>query len=101
MLKSAMCFPIGFTMKAEHVRPDGSHFKEDELAYWEENVTLGVNMALDYLRHDKFYDPEHDTWIDAVKLGNQYIAHPAQSPSIETILFRFQTLRLLKWEDTT
>ncbi|MCD4843793.1 MAG: hypothetical protein K8R25_04810, partial [Methanosarcinales archaeon] len=34
LLKSVMCFPIGFTMKAEHVRPDGSHFEKDELAYW-------------------------------------------------------------------
>jgi len=31
LLKSAMCFPIGYTMTAEHVRPDGSHFGKDEL----------------------------------------------------------------------
>jgi len=49
LLKSVMCFPIGFTMKAEHVRPDGSHFGKDELAYWEENVTLLVDMVPDYL----------------------------------------------------
>ena len=49
LLKSVMCFPIGFTMKAEHVRNDGSHFGKDELAYWEENVTLLVDMVPDYL----------------------------------------------------
>ena len=49
LLKSAMCFPIGYTMKAEHVRPDGSHFGKDELAYWQENVTLLVDMDPDYL----------------------------------------------------
>ncbi|MBA1341260.1 MAG: hypothetical protein C5S40_03890 [ANME-2 cluster archaeon] len=86
LLKSVMCFPIGFTMKAEHVRPDGSHFREDELAYWQENVTLGVNMAPNYLRHDKFYDPEQNTWIDAVKTGERYIADPAQNPSSETFI---------------
>ncbi len=86
LLKSVMCFPIGFTMKAEHVRPDGSHFEKDELAYWEENVTLGVNIAPNYLRHDKFYDPEQDTWIDAVKSGKRYIADPARNPSSESFI---------------
>ncbi|MCD4767473.1 MAG: hypothetical protein K8R34_13270 [Methanosarcinales archaeon] len=86
LLKSAMCFPIGFTMKAEHVRPDGSHFDKDELAYWDENVTLGVNMVPNYLRHDKFYDPEQNIWIDAVKIGDKYIADPAQNPSSETFI---------------
>ena len=86
LLKSALCFPIGFTMKAEHVMPNGSHFGKDELAYWEENVTLGVDMVPDYLRHDKFYDPERDIWIDAVKMGDYYIADPAQNPSSETFI---------------
>ncbi|MCD4847457.1 MAG: hypothetical protein K8R76_04625 [Candidatus Aegiribacteria sp.] len=86
LLKSVMCFPIGFTMKAEHVRPDGSHFEKDELAYWQENVTLGVNMVPDYLRHDKFYDPEQNIWIDAVKSGERYIADPAQNPSSKSFI---------------
>jgi len=86
LLKSVMCFPIGFTMKAEHVRPDGSHFEKDELAYWQENVTLGVNMVPNYLRHDKFYDPEQNTWIDAVKSGERYIADPARNPSSESFI---------------
>jgi hypothetical protein len=73
-------------MKAEHVRPDGSHFEKDELAYWQENVTLGVNMVPNYLRHDKFYDPEQNIWIDAVKIGEKYIADPAQNPSSETFI---------------
>jgi hypothetical protein len=80
LLKSALCFPIGLTIKAGHVRLDGSHFKMDELPYWFENVTQGVDMELDYLWHDKFYDPEQDTWIDAVKIGYKYVADPAQNP---------------------
>ncbi len=51
----------------------------DDIAYWEENVTLGVNMVPDYLRHDKFYDPEQDIWIDAVKIGDKYIAVPSKN----------------------
>jgi hypothetical protein len=49
LLKDTICFPIGLTMRAEHVRPDGTQFDKDELAYWEENVTLGVDMEPDYL----------------------------------------------------
>jgi hypothetical protein len=49
LLKDAICFPIGLTMRAQHVMPDGTHFDKDELAYWEENVTLGVDMEPDYL----------------------------------------------------
>ena len=86
LLKSALCFPIGLTMRAEHVMDDGTKYGMDELPYWEENVTLGVDMAPDYLRHDKFYDPEQDTWINAVKIGDQYIADPAQNPSSETFI---------------
>jgi len=42
LLKSALCFPIGLTMRAEHVRDNGSKYDVDDIAYWEENVTLGV-----------------------------------------------------------
>jgi len=49
-------------------------------------VTLGVNMVLDYLRHDIFYDPEQNIWIDAVEPGDKYIADPAQNPSSETYI---------------
>ncbi len=86
LLKEALSFPIGLTMRAEHVQDNGSKYDVDDLAYWDENVTLGVDMAPDYLRHDKFYDPEQDTWIDAVKIGDQYIADPAQNPSSETFI---------------
>jgi len=47
LLKSALCFPIGLTMRAEHVMDDGTKYDVDELAYWEENVTLGVDMEPD------------------------------------------------------
>ena len=86
LLKSTLCFPIGLTMRAEHVRDNGSKYDVDELAYWDENVTLGVDMVPDYLRHDKFYDPEQNTWIDAVESGNRYIANPAQNPSSESFI---------------
>jgi len=33
-------------------------------------VTLGVDMVPDYLQDDKFYDPEQDIWIDAMKIGD-------------------------------
>jgi hypothetical protein len=36
-------------MKAEHVQDNGSKYDVDDLAYWEENVTLGVDMEPDYL----------------------------------------------------
>ena len=86
LLKSALCFPIGLTMRAEHVRDNGTKYDVDDIAYWDENVTLGVDMAPDYLRHDKFYDPEQDTWIDAMEIDNKYIADPAQNPSSETFI---------------
>jgi len=86
LLKSVLCFPIGWTMKAEHVMPNGTHFGKDELAYFDDNVTLGVDMTPDYLKHDKFYDPEQDTWINAVKIGGKYVADPAKNPSSKTFI---------------
>ena len=38
LLKSALCFPIGLTMRVEHVIYDGTKYDVDDLAYWEENV---------------------------------------------------------------
>jgi hypothetical protein len=52
LLKDALSFPIGLTMRAEHVRDDGSKYEVDDIAYWEENVTLGVDMEPDYLLED-------------------------------------------------
>jgi len=52
LLKSALCFPIGLTMRAEHVMDDGTKYDVDDIAYWEENVTLGVDMVPDYLFED-------------------------------------------------
>jgi hypothetical protein len=52
LLKSALCFPIGLTMRAEHVMDDGTKYDVDELAYWDENVTLMVDMVPDYLFED-------------------------------------------------
>ncbi len=49
LLKDAISFPIGLTMRAEHVMDDGTKYGVDDLAYWEENVTLGVDMEPDYL----------------------------------------------------
>jgi len=49
-------------------------------------VALGVDMEPDCLRHDKFYDPERDTWIDVVEMGNRYIADPTKNPSSKTFI---------------
>ncbi len=49
LLKSALCFPIGLTMRAEHVMDDGTKYDVDDIAYWDENVTLMVDMETDYL----------------------------------------------------
>ncbi|MDW7776953.1 MAG: hypothetical protein SCH39_11555 [Methanosarcinales archaeon] len=50
--KDAMSFPIGLTMRAEHVMEEGSHYEVDDIAYWDEEVTLGVDMEPDYLFED-------------------------------------------------
>jgi hypothetical protein len=86
LLKDAISFPIGLTMRAEHVRDNGTKYEVDDIAYWEENVTLGVDMEPDYLQYDKFYDPEQGIWISAVKMGNRYIADSTKNPSSETFI---------------
>ena len=75
---------------------------------------LGVNMAQDYLRHDRYYDPEQDIWIDAVKKGDQYIAVtcrnssrgsfiplPLHFVSVSNIAALITALTAFKWEKTT
>jgi len=92
LLKSALCFPIGLTMRAEHVMDDRTKYDVDDLAYWDENVTLGVDMVPDYLQFDKFYDHEQGIWINAVEMynavemGKRYIADPTKNPSSETFI---------------
>ncbi|MBW6519084.1 MAG: hypothetical protein K0A89_11370, partial [ANME-2 cluster archaeon] len=58
LLKDAMSFPIGLTMRAEHVREDGSRYGVDDIAYWDEEVTLGVDMEPDYLNPMEPYSGE-------------------------------------------
>jgi len=43
-------------------------------------------MVPDCRRHDKFYDPEQNIWIDAVKIGDKYIAVPSRNSSSETFI---------------
>jgi len=64
LLKSALCFPIGLTMRAEHVMDDGTKYDVDDLAYWEENVTLGVDMEPDYL-----FAEDNDGGKELINLG--------------------------------
>ena len=45
-----------------------------------------IDWQIDELRHDKYYDPKRDIWIDAVKIGDQYIADPARNSSSETFI---------------
>jgi len=49
LLKDAISFPIGLTMMAQHAQDDGAKYGVDDIAYWNENVTLGVDMEPDYL----------------------------------------------------
>ena len=58
LLKDVISFPIGLTMRAEHVRDDGSKYEVDDIAYWEEDVTLGVDMEPDYLDPTEPYPGE-------------------------------------------
>jgi hypothetical protein len=67
LLKDAISFPIGLTTRAEHVRDDGSKYEVDDIAYWEENVTLGVDMEPDYLL------AENDNDKELINLGVQNI----------------------------
>ena len=55
LLKGVLSFPIGLTMRAEHVRADGSRYEVDDIAYWDEDVTLGVDMEPDYLDPMEMY----------------------------------------------
>ncbi|MCD4765052.1 MAG: hypothetical protein K8R34_00935, partial [Methanosarcinales archaeon] len=73
LLKSALCFPIGLTMRAEHVMDDGTKYDVDDLAYWDENVTLGVDMVPDYLEYDKLYKNES---LYLLKLKNNNLLGP-------------------------
>jgi hypothetical protein len=64
LLKAALCFPIGLTMRAEHVMDDGMKYGVDDIAYWDENVTLGVDMAPDYL-----FAEDNDGGKELINLG--------------------------------
>ncbi|TKY92020.1 MAG: hypothetical protein C5S46_02815 [Candidatus Methanomarinus sp.] len=87
LLGGLMRFPLGVTMVAEHVMENGTHYDPDELAYWDENVTLMVDMEPDLLRHDVFYDPDQDEWIDAVRgMDGKYVADPKSNPSSKTFI---------------
>lgn len=76
LLRSALCFPIGLPMRAEHVRDDGSKYDMDELAYWDENVTLMVDMEPDYLEHDTLYKSESGESLYLLKLKNNNLLGP-------------------------
>ncbi|MEA3295518.1 MAG: hypothetical protein U9P81_11255, partial [Euryarchaeota archaeon] len=87
LLGGLMRFPLGVTMVAEHVMENGTHYDPNELAYWDENVTLMVDMEPDFLRHDVFYDPDQDKWIDAVRgVDGKYVADPKSNPSSKTFI---------------
>jgi len=64
LLKSALCFPIGLTMRAEHVMDDGTKYEVDDIAYWDENVTLMVDMEPDYL-----FAEDNDGGKELINLG--------------------------------
>jgi len=76
LLKDAMSFPIGLTMRAEHVREDGSHYEVDDIAYWDEDVTLGVDMEPDYLEKDMIYKSSSGESLYLLKLKNNNLLGP-------------------------
>jgi hypothetical protein len=84
LLGGLMRFPLGITMVAEHVMENGTHYDPDELAYWDENVTLMVDMKPDFLRHDVFYDPDQDKWINPKKIVKIQIYHSSRQESDRT-----------------
>ncbi|MEA3294921.1 MAG: hypothetical protein U9P81_08115, partial [Euryarchaeota archaeon] len=73
LLKSILRFPIGVTMTAEHVMENGTHYDPDELAYWDENVTIGVNMEPDFLDPNEPYPGES---FYTLKLRNTNLLGP-------------------------
>jgi hypothetical protein len=73
LLKSILRFPVGVTMTAEHVMENGTHYDPDELAYWDENVTIGVNMEPDFLDHAEPYPGES---FYTLKLRNTNLLGP-------------------------
>ena len=76
LLKSILRFPIGVTMTAEHVMENGTHYDPDELAYWDENVTIGVNMEPDYL----FAENEEDKELISLGVRNICLMGPKGVP---------------------
>jgi hypothetical protein len=73
LLKSILRFPVGVTMTAEHVMENGTHYDPDDLAYWDENVTIGVNMEPDFLDHAEPYPGES---FYTLKLRNTNLLGP-------------------------
>jgi len=55
------------------VMDDGTKYDVDDLAYWDENVTLGVDMEPDYLEYDKLYKNES---LYLLKLKNNNLLGP-------------------------
>ena len=90
LLKSAMCFPIGFTMTAEHVRSDGSHFGKDELPYWQESVTLLVDMDPDYLLAESDGDKK------LINLGVQNICLFGPTQLVPILVSQTDTINIIK-----
>ena len=64
LLGGLMRFPLGVTMVAEHAMENGTHYCPGEMDYWDETVTWMKDMEPDVLRHDVFYDPDRDEWVD-------------------------------------
>ncbi|HUW67102.1 MAG TPA: hypothetical protein VMW20_03545, partial [Candidatus Nanoarchaeia archaeon] len=76
LLKEAISFPIGLTMTAQHVQDDGTKYGVDELGYWDEKVTLGVDMVPDYLEKDFIYRTNSGESLYLLKLKNNNLLGP-------------------------
>jgi len=76
LLKEAINFPIGLTMMAQHVQDDGTKYGVDELEYWDEEVTLGVDMEPDYFEQNVIYRINSGESLYLLKLKNYNILVP-------------------------
>ena len=47
---------------------------------------LMVDMVLDYLWYDKYYDPKQDIWKNVVKIGDKYTTVPSGDSSRKTFI---------------
>ena len=66
-LSQGLKLPLGLTMKAYHVDPDGNIYPPEKLDAWNENVTLMIDQEPNYLSAQQQYGEEE---LYTLKLRN-------------------------------